>query len=51
MKLQQMKQGQYFISLPSSIVKAKGWTQGDNLTIEINQRGEIIIKKTILDEV
>lgn len=45
MKLQQMKQGQFFITLPSSIVKAKGWIKGNEIIIEINSKGEIILDK------
>ena len=45
MKLQQMKKGQYFITLPNQIVKAKGWNKGDYIVVEIDSRGNIILKK------
>ncbi len=45
MKLQQMKQGQYFLTLPSQIVRAKGWKKGAYLKIEINKEDNLIIKK------
>jgi len=43
MKIQQVKQGQYFLTLPSQIVRAKGWNKGDNLKIEINKEGDIVV--------
>lgn len=45
MKLQQMPQGQYFITLPSQIVRAKQWKKGDIISIEIDRQGNIILKK------
>lgn len=45
MKLQQMKGRQYFLSLPSQIVRAKGWKKGDQINIEINKEGNIVLKK------
>ena len=51
MKLQQMKQGQFFITLPSSIVKAKGWIKGDQIFLEINSKGEIILDKKEINKV
>jgi len=44
MKLQQMKQGQYFLTLPSQIVRAKGWEKGKYLKVEINKEGNIVIR-------
>ena len=45
MKLQQMKQGQYFVTLPSQIVRAKGWNKGDQIDARIDKEGNIILKK------
>ena len=45
MKLQQLKSGQFFVSLPCKIVKAKGWQKGDTLIVEIDSKGNLIIKK------
>lgn len=45
MKLQQMKQKQYFITLPSQIVRAKGWVKGDHIVAEINKEGNIVLRK------
>lgn len=44
MKLQQMKKGQYFITLPSQIIRAKGWKKGDIISVEIDQKGNIVLK-------
>lgn len=45
MKLQQLKQGQFFCCLPRAIVRAKGWQKRDNIKIEINKDGDIVLKK------
>ncbi|MCD4666555.1 hypothetical protein K8R47_01975 [archaeon] len=45
MKLQQMNNRQYFVTLPNQIVRAKGWTKGDVIKIEINSKGDIVLKK------
>jgi antitoxin component of MazEF toxin-antitoxin module len=45
MKLQQMNKKQYFVSLPNQIVRAKGWQKGDEIKIEIDSNGNLILKK------
>lgn len=45
MKLQQMKTGTFFITLPSPILRAKGWVKGDYIVAEINKEGNIVLKK------
>lgn len=45
MKIQQLKNGQHFITLPSQIVRAKGWKKGDDLKVEINKDGDLVLKK------
>lgn len=45
MKLQLMKHGTFFITLPKQIVLAKGWKKGQELKCKINQDGQIIIKE------
>jgi len=37
---------QFIITLPKGIVLAKAWKQGDKLEFIINNKGEIIIKKS-----
>lgn len=44
MKLQKMNNRQFFITLPSSIVKAKGWKKGDSLDIVLDNKGNLFIK-------
>ena len=44
MKLQQMKNGQYFVCLPRQIVRAKGWKKADIIKIEINKNGDLVLK-------
>ena len=45
MKLQQLKQGQYFLWLPRQIVRAKGWEKQDNIKVTINKEGDLVLKK------
>ena len=45
MKLQQMPQGQYSLSLLRAIVRAKGWIKGDIIRVEIDKEGNIVLKK------
>lgn len=45
MKLQQLKNGQFVISLPRQIVRAKGWNKGQVLKIEIDSKGNLILKE------
>ena len=45
MKLQQMNNKQFFITLPNQIVRAKGWNKGDTITPIINKEGDIVLKK------
>ena len=45
MKLQQMKNGQYFVCLPRQIVRAKGWKKQDDLKVEIDSKGNIVLRK------
>ena len=45
MKLQQMKNRQYFITLPNQIIRAKGWKKGEEIKIEIDLKGNLVLKK------
>lgn len=45
MKLVQMKDNQFMVTLPIQLVRAKGWSKGDKLRIEINKEGDLVIKK------
>lgn len=40
-----MKQGPYFVTLPSQRVRAKGWRKGDFIIAEINKEGNIVLKR------
>ena len=44
-KLQFVNGKQYKITLPKSIVEAKGWKKGDELKLEIDEKGNLVIKK------
>ena len=44
-KLQYPNKSQFIITLPKSLVMAKGWKQGDVLEFILDNNGEIIIKK------
>jgi len=45
MKLQRSAQDQYVITLPKTMVEAKGWTKGQELKIEFGPKGEFMIKE------
>jgi hypothetical protein len=45
MKLQQLKNKQFCINLPSQILRAKNWSKGDIIKVEINKEGDIVLKK------
>lgn len=46
MKLQQAtKTDQYFLNLPMSLVKAKGWSKGDIIDIKLDQKGNLFLVK------
>ena len=37
---------QYKITLPKAIIEAKGWLKGSDLRVIINEKGELVLKKT-----
>lgn len=39
--------GTFYIALPKRIVMAKGWQYGDELEVEIDNKGNLVIKKKI----
>lgn len=45
-KLQFPNKKQFIITIPKSLVLAKGWKRGDTLSFIINKDGDIVIKKT-----
>ncbi len=45
MKIQQLKNGQFFLNLPLAIVRAKGWKKGDIVVYEIDKQGNLVLKK------
>lgn len=40
-----MKDQTFFLVLPKSIVRAKGWKKGDNIKVNIDDRGKLILDK------
>jgi len=45
MKIQQLKNGQFFLNLPLAIVRAKGWQKGDLVNYTIDKNGDLVLKK------
>ena len=45
MKLQQMKQGQFFVTLPRQIILAKEWKKGDEITTNVDNKGNIVLSR------
>ena len=37
--------GNSILTLPAYIIKAKGWKKGDEIMVEINKKGDVILKK------
>lgn len=40
-----MKQGQYFLTIPSQIVRLKQWNKQDEILFEIDVKGNIVLRK------
>lgn len=40
-----MNNKQFFLCMPSQIIRAKGWNKGDSIKIIIDQKGDLILKK------
>jgi len=45
MKLQQLNNDAFILTLPSQIVRAKQWMKGDEIKVIINDKGDIVLKK------
>ena len=45
-KLQFDNNKQFKITLPKAILDAKGWVKGDNIKIELDAQGNILLKRT-----
>ncbi|MFQ5475080.1 MAG: AbrB/MazE/SpoVT family DNA-binding domain-containing protein [Candidatus Nanoarchaeia archaeon] len=43
-KLQHDSNKQYKITLPKAIIEAKGWTKGQEVKIELDDQGNIVLK-------
>jgi bifunctional DNA-binding transcriptional regulator/antitoxin component of YhaV-PrlF toxin-antitoxin module len=41
----QFDERQFKITLPKQIVMAKYWKKGDKLVVEIDERGDIVLRK------
>ncbi|MBW3015061.1 AbrB/MazE/SpoVT family DNA-binding domain-containing protein [Candidatus Woesearchaeota archaeon] len=44
-KLQYPNKKQFMITIPKSLVAAKGWKQGDELEFVLDSKGNIVMKK------
>ncbi len=40
-----MKQGQYFVTIPVQLARAKSWNKGDQIIALIDKNGDITLKK------
>jgi len=43
MKLQRTNRDQYVLTIPKMIVRAKGWKQGQELNIKIDDKGHLLL--------
>ena len=46
-KLQFDSNKQFKLTLPKQILLAKGWKKGDNIIIELDENGNLILKKEV----
>lgn len=44
-KLQHPNKKQYTLTLPQALVKAKGWAKGDLLEFQLDEQGNILLRK------
>lgn len=44
-KLQFDKNQQFKITLPKQIITAKKWKKGDIISVELNDRGDLVLRK------
>lgn len=44
-RLQQLKQGSYFLIIPKVLAQAKGYEKGQEFKLEFNEEGNIVIKE------
>lgn len=45
MKIQQIKDNTYFVTIPKAIMKSMKWQKGDNLQLVITKHGLILEKE------
>jgi len=45
MKLQKMNNRQFFVTLPNQIVRAKNWKKGDDISFEIDHKGNLVLRR------
>lgn len=45
MKIQQLKNNNFNLTIPLQIIRAKSWKKGDDIKIEINKEGDLVLKK------
>ena len=44
-KIQESKEGQFRVTIPSEIMKLKGWNKGQSLVFAMQMNGEIVLKE------
>ena len=44
-KLQYDNNKQFKLTLPKAIIEAKGWKKGDTIKIELDEKGNMVLKK------
>lgn len=42
-KVQHDSNGQFKITLPKSLITAKGWKKGDNVQVVLNEKGDLVL--------
>lgn len=49
-KLQHDNNKQYKVTLPKALIDAKGWKKGDEIKIELDAQGSLVLKRVLLKE-
>ncbi|MBI5397926.1 AbrB/MazE/SpoVT family DNA-binding domain-containing protein [Candidatus Woesearchaeota archaeon] len=46
-KLQYDNNKQYKVTLPKALIDAKGWKKGDEIKIELDVQGNLVLKRAV----
>lgn len=44
-RLQELGKDKFYLNIPITFVKLKNWFKGDSIIIDVNDKGDLVIKK------